>query len=103
MENYKNGLKLTLLFSLFELQVFLKPQVQKKAKDSKKTATQVTIIRDNWGIPHVYGKQMLMPFWHVIRKCEDDFLRIEMNYIEKIRSLIGNKGQSVYIMIWKQD
>jgi hypothetical protein len=28
-------------------------------------------------------------------QCEDDFLRIEMNYIEKNGSLIGNKGQSV--------
>jgi acyl-homoserine lactone acylase PvdQ len=53
MENYKNGLKLTLLF-LFELQVFLKPQNTKRK--TRKAATQVTIIRDNWSIPHVYGK-----------------------------------------------
>jgi acyl-homoserine lactone acylase PvdQ len=79
---------------LFELQVFLKPQVQRKRK-TRKAATQVTIIRDNWGIPHVYGKTDADAVLACYAQCEDDFLRIEMNYIEKIRSLIGNKGQSV--------
>jgi acyl-homoserine lactone acylase PvdQ len=28
----------------------------KESERLEKAATQVTIIRDNWGIPHVYGK-----------------------------------------------
>jgi acyl-homoserine lactone acylase PvdQ len=35
-------------------------------------------------------------------QCEDDFLRIEMNYIEKLGRLSEIKGNPFY-MIWKQD
>jgi acyl-homoserine lactone acylase PvdQ len=40
-------------------------------------------------------KQMLMPFLACYTQCEDDFLRIEMNYIEKLGRLSEIKGQSV--------
>jgi acyl-homoserine lactone acylase PvdQ len=40
---------------LFELPSFLKPST-KESERLEKAATQVTIIRDNWNIPHVYGK-----------------------------------------------
>jgi acyl-homoserine lactone acylase PvdQ len=40
-------------------------------------------------------KQMLMPFLALYAQCEDDFLRIEMNYIEKLGRLSEIKGQSV--------
>jgi acyl-homoserine lactone acylase PvdQ len=84
-------------------QVFSQTTSTKKGK-TRKAATQVTIIRDNWNyIPHVYGKQMLMPFLACYTQCEDDFLRIEMNYIEKLGRLSEIKGNPFYIMIWKQD
>jgi len=59
-------------------------------------AKQVTIIRDNWGIPHVYGKTDAdAVFGLLYAQCEDDFKRIEMNYIEKLGRLSEIKGQSV--------
>ncbi|GIQ57326.1 penicillin amidase [Flavobacterium collinsii] len=59
-------------------------------------AQQVTIIRDNWGIPHVYGKTDAdAVFGLLYAQCEDDFKRIEMNYIEKLGRLSEIKGQSV--------
>ena len=51
----------------------------------EKQASQVTIIRDNWGIPHVYGQTDAdAVFGLIYAQCEDDFNRVEMNYIEKL-------------------
>lgn len=51
----------------------------------KQQAQRVTIIRDNWGIPHVYGKTDAdAVFGLLYAQCEDDFKRVEMNYIEKL-------------------
>lgn len=48
-------------------------------------ANQVTIIRDKWGIPHIYGKKDAdAVFGLLYAQCEDDFKRVEMNYIEKL-------------------
>ncbi len=50
-----------------------------------KQAEQVNIIRDQWGIPHVYGKTDAdAVFGLLYAQCEDDFPRVEANYIEKL-------------------
>jgi acyl-homoserine-lactone acylase len=60
----------------------------------KKEATQVTILRDNWGIPHVYGKTDAdAVFGLLYAQCEDDFKRVEMNYIEKLGRLAEVNGE----------
>jgi acyl-homoserine-lactone acylase len=56
--------------------------------------TRVTIIRDNWGIPHVYGKSDAdAVFGLLYAQCEDDFKRVEMNYIEKLGRLAEVNGE----------
>src|SRR5271167_2143737 len=61
----------------------------------KQEATQVTIIRDNWGIPHVYGKSDAdAVFGLLYAQCEDDFKRVEMNYIEKLGRLAEINGEN---------
>ena len=58
-------------------------------------AQHVTIIRDNWGIPHVYGKTDAdAVFGLLYAQCEDDFKRVEMNYIEKLGRMSEVKGES---------
>ncbi|MFN5168725.1 MAG: penicillin acylase family protein [Cyclobacteriaceae bacterium] len=48
-------------------------------------AANVTILRDTWGIPHIYGKTDAdAVFGLMYAQCEDDFARVEMNYIEKL-------------------
>lgn len=48
-------------------------------------AERVTIFRDAWGVPHVYGKTDAdAVFGLMYAQCEDDFARVEMNYIEKL-------------------
>ncbi len=58
-------------------------------------AQQVTIIRDNWGIPHIYGKTDAdAVFGLLYAQCEDDFKRVEMNYIEKLGRMAEIKGEN---------
>ncbi len=72
-------------------QSFTKEEISRWDKQAKK----VTIIRDNWGIPHVYGKTDAdAVFGLMYAQCEDDFKRIEMNYIEKLGRLAEIKGEA---------
>jgi len=63
-------------------------------KRFEQQAKQVTIIRDNWGIPHIYGKtDANAVFGLLYAQCEDDFKRVEMNYIEKLGRMAELKGE----------
>ncbi len=56
-------------------------------------AKQVTISRDEYGVPHIYGKTDAdAVFGLMYAQCEDDFKRVEMNYIEKLGRLAEIKG-----------
>lgn len=55
---------------------------------------RVTIHRDEWGIPHIYGKTDAdAVFGLMYAQCEDDFARVEMNYIEKLGRMSEVKGE----------
>ncbi len=61
----------------------------------KDQANRVTIIRDNWGIPHVFGKSDAdAVFGLLYAQSEDDFKRVEMNYVEKLGRMSEVKGES---------
>lgn len=46
-------------------------------------AKQITITRDNWGVTHIYGKTDAdVVFGVLFAQCEDDFARVEANYID---------------------
>ena len=48
-------------------------------------ARNVTIIRDKWGIPHIYGKtDAEAVFGLMYAQCEEDFSRVEKNYLEML-------------------
>jgi acyl-homoserine lactone acylase PvdQ len=60
----------------------------------EKQAKNVTIIRDNYGVPHIYGKTDAdAVFGLMYAQCEDDFRRVEMNYLEKLGKLSLVKGE----------
>ncbi len=61
----------------------------------KDTAENVTIIRDNYGVPHVYGKtDAEAVFGLLYAQCEDDFNRVEQNYIWATGRLAEVEGKS---------
>src|SRR5471030_2224018 len=48
-------------------------------------ARAVTIIRDNWGIPHIYGETDAdAVFGLMYSECEDNFKGIEQNYLYQL-------------------
>jgi len=58
-------------------------------------AKQVTITRDTWGVPHIYGKTDAdVVFGLMFTQCEDDFGRVEENYITSIGRLAEIEGES---------
>src|SRR5579863_7216839 len=61
----------------------------------QREAHNVTIIRDNWGIAHVYGKTDAdAVFGMEYAQAEDDFNRVETNYINAMGRLAEAEGQS---------
>jgi acyl-homoserine-lactone acylase len=88
--------KLLLLAALLPLGLYAQTFTEKEIKEWKTQAKNVTIIRDNWGIPHVYGKTDAdAVFGLLYAQCEDDFKRVEMNYVEKLGRLAEVKGPDV--------
>jgi acyl-homoserine lactone acylase PvdQ len=66
-----------------------------QAADWEKRARDVTIIRDDWGIAHVYGNTDAdAVFGAVYAQAEDDFNRVETNYINSMGRLAEAEGES---------
>ncbi|MEX2153466.1 MAG: penicillin acylase family protein [Gemmatimonadaceae bacterium] len=58
-------------------------------------AQKVTIIRDDWGIAHIYGKTDAdAVFGLMYSQAEDDFNRIETNYLNSMGRLAEAEGES---------
>ena len=58
-------------------------------------AQRVTIIRDDWGIAHVYGKTDAdAVFGMEYAQAEDDFNRVETNYLNGLGRLAEAEGES---------
>ena len=61
----------------------------------KQEAARVTIIRDDWGIAHVHGKTDAgAVFGMEYAQAEDDFNRVETNYINAMGRLAEAEGES---------
>ena len=58
-------------------------------------AEHTRIVRDNWGIAHVYGKSDAdAVFGMIYAQAEDDFNRIERNYLNGLGWLAQAEGES---------
>ncbi len=87
--------KFCFLFLLSPLQLIAQSFTKQEVNRWNEQAQQVTIIRDNWGIPHIYGKiDADAVFGLLYAQCEDDFKRVEMNYAEKLGRMAELKGES---------
>ena len=77
-----------------KLLLFLFISFLSQANPYEDQAKRVTIYRDQWGIPHIYGKTDAdAVFGLLYAQCEDDFARVEMNYIEKLGRMSEVKGE----------
>ena len=58
-------------------------------------ARNIEIIRDDWGIAHVYGKTDAdAVFGMIYAQAEDDFNRVETNYFNSMGRLAETEGES---------
>jgi acyl-homoserine lactone acylase PvdQ len=71
------------------------PKAGKEQVRWKEQAARVTLIRDDFGIPHIYGKSDAdAVFGLLYAQCEDDFPRVENNYLMAIGRLAEVEGES---------
>lgn len=74
------------------------PQIQVSAAEQERfreLAKRVTIIRDDYGVPHVYGQSDAdAVFGMLYAQAEDDFPRIERNYVWAMGRLAEVEGES---------
>ena len=60
----------------------------------QKRADGITIIRDDWGVPHIYGKTDAdVVFGLMFAQAEDDFNRVETNFINSQGRLAETEGE----------
>mgnify|MGYP001166040021 CR=1 FL=1 len=61
----------------------------------EKQAQNVTIVRDDWGIAHIKGKTDADAIFGMIyAQAEDDFNRVETNYLNSLGRLAEAEGES---------
>ncbi|MCB0634296.1 MAG: penicillin acylase family protein, partial [Lewinella sp.] len=78
-------MRITILlpFLLLTASLFGQPFTPAEIQEWEARAKTITIIRDDWGIPHIYGKTDAdAVFGMLYAQCEDDFKRVEENYLD---------------------
>ena len=85
---------LMLCITLFSCKTDYKPVIEMGQLTLAQKAELVTIIRDDFGVPHIYGKTDAdAVFGLLYAQCEDDFNRIEQNYIWATGRLAEVEGE----------
>src|SRR5687768_6108248 len=71
-------------------QTFSKQEITRYEKQAK----NVTIIRDTWGVPHIYGKTDAdAVFGLMYAQCEENFSQLEENNLEMLGRLSEKFGK----------
>jgi penicillin amidase len=82
-------MKKLLLLCLLPLQLLAQLNTE-SSKAWQQQAQRITIIRDNWGVPHIYGKKDAdCAFGVMYAQCEDNFRQLEESFI----SALGRSAQ----------
>jgi acyl-homoserine-lactone acylase len=65
----------------------------------KAEAARVSVVRDDWGIAHIHGRTDAdAVFGMIYAQAEDDFNRVEMNYVTSLGRCAETEGEAA---IWK--
>jgi acyl-homoserine lactone acylase PvdQ len=88
-------IKITVLLSLLALAACAHQETDPELARLAARAQNVTIIRDDFGVPHIYGKTDAdAVFGLLYAQSEDDFNRIEQNYLWATGRLAEVEGES---------
>ncbi len=86
-------MKQLLLFLLLPTFSFSQNFDKEQIVSWQQEAQSVTIVRDTWGIPHIYGKtDANVVFGLMYSECEENFERVERNYLEVMGRLAEIDG-----------
>src|SRR5690349_1897908 len=86
---------LAFLLALASSALAFQPSQSPEAVRWERQAQGINIIRDDWGIAHVYGKTDAdAVFGAIYAQAEDDFNRVETNYINALGRLAEAEGES---------
>src|SRR5689334_12798790 len=86
--------KLSLALSALALASTASAQAPTKLAALEQRAKTITITRDDWGIPHIKGKTDAdAVFGLVYAQAEDDFNRVETNFINSMGRLAEAEGE----------
>jgi acyl-homoserine-lactone acylase len=86
---------LLLAFSIVSVSCASHAEPNGDAAAWQREAQNVTIARDDWGIAHVHGKTDAdAVFGMIYAQAEDDFNRVETNYLNSIGRLAESEGES---------
>src|ERR1035438_10515478 len=87
--------QLVLVLAVASATSAFQPAPATEAARWKRQAANVTIVRDDWGIAHVYGKTDAdAVFGMMYTQAEDDFNRVETNYLNAMGRLAEAEGES---------
>lgn len=87
----KNSLLLLAFLAFFACQI---QETDPEIARWEAQAEKVEIIRDEFGVPHIYGKSDAdAVFGLLYAQCEDDFRRVERNYVWAIGRLAELEGE----------
>ncbi len=88
------NISFSILF-LFPFCCFAQKFSSQEVKRFQNEAQAVTIVRDNWGIPHIYGKTDAdAVFGLLYAECEENFKGIEHNYLYQLGKQSEVDGES---------
>jgi acyl-homoserine lactone acylase PvdQ len=91
MKKFVLGFILATASATFASQATKNPEAARWEQEAR----NVTITRDDWGIAHVYGKTDAdAVFGMIYAQAEDDFNRVETNYINAMGRLAEAEGES---------
>jgi acyl-homoserine lactone acylase PvdQ len=91
---YQSSVKLVLLFAAVSGAVAFQAAKSPETARWEQEAKSVNIIRDDWGIAHVYAKTDAgAVFGMIYAQAEDDFNRVETNYINAMGRLAEAEGE----------
>jgi acyl-homoserine-lactone acylase len=86
---------LRLLAYLFAVTIIFASCAPNETTRWNRHVKNTTIIRDNYGVAHIYGKTDAdAVFGMLYAQCEDDFNRVEVNYINSMGRMAEVEGEN---------
>src|SRR5512143_74291 len=87
--------KLVLILAMIATAAQAQQPATKEVASWERQAKGITIIRDDWGIPHIYGKTDAdAVFGLMYAQPADDFNRVETNFINSVGRLAEAEGEA---------